>query len=105
MGSSTGAREKMVERAAYAKRYAAADKWRNDRLFVNGHVLPTSTLAARPSIRLVFMRPPRWWPGRSRFGRGGLQRVWSGAAWSLASVDSVDSYSRDDLVLTLRALL
>ncbi len=99
-----GARENGV-RAAYAKMYTAANEWRNDALFVNGHVIPSSTLAARPSIRLVFVRlPDGGFDGRG-FRRGGLQQLWSGAASSLASVDSTSFYSREDLVLTLRALL
>lgn len=93
------------ERAAYAKMYGAADKWTNDALIVNGHVIRGSTLAARPSIRLVFMRLPDGNFDGYGFGRGGLQQLWSGAASSVASVDSANFYSRDDLILTLRALL
>jgi LmbE family N-acetylglucosaminyl deacetylase len=48
--------------------------------------------------------PDGGYDGRG-FGRGGLQRLWSGATFSLATVDSENSYSRDDLVFTLRALL
>ena len=93
------------ERAAYAKMHAAANEWENEALFVNGYVISSSTLAARPSIRLVFMRlPDGGYDGRG-FGRWGLQRLWTGAVSSLASVDSENSYSRDDLVSTLRALL
>ena len=93
------------ERAAYAKMYAAENEWRNDPLLVNGHVIPSTTLAARPSIRLVFFRlPDGGFDGRG-FGRRGLQQLWNGAASGLASVDSVNFYSRDDLVMTLRSLL
>ena len=93
------------ERAAYAKMYGAANEWRNDPLLVNGHVLRSSTLAARASIRLVFLRLPDGNIDGRGFGRGGLQQLWSGTASSLASVDSANFYSRDDLMLTLRALL
>ena len=99
-----GARED-GERAAYAEMYAATNEWNNDALFVNGHVISSSTLAARPGIRLVFMRLPDGGVDGRGFGRAGLQRLWSGTASSLASVDSANTYSRDDLVLTLRALL
>ena len=92
-------------RAAYAKMYGAASEWRNEALSVNGHVVRSSTLAARPSIRLVFMRLPDGNFDGQGFGRGALHRLWERPAPSLASVDSADSYSRDDLVLTLRALL
>jgi LmbE family N-acetylglucosaminyl deacetylase len=85
--------------------YAAANEWRNDALFVNGHVISSSTLVARPSIRLVFIRLPDGRLDGRGFGRGGLQQLWSGATPSLASVDSANSYSRNDLVRTLRALL
>lgn len=93
------------ERAAYAKMYGAANEWRNEALLVNGHVVRSSTLAARPSIRLVFMRLPDGNFDGQGFGRGALHRLWEGPAPGLASVDSANSYSRDDLVLTLRALL
>ena len=93
------------ERAAYAQMQGAADAWTNDPLSVNGHTIASSTLVARPTIRLVFLRLPDGNIDGRGFGRGGLQRLWSGAASSLTSVDSGDSYSRDELVLTLRALL
>ncbi len=100
------AREKGA-RAAYAKMYAAENHWRHDALYVNDHVIASSTLVARPSIRLVFLRlPDGGLNGRGfGFGHGGLQQLWSGAASGVTSVDSVNSYFRDDLVLTLRELL
>lgn len=98
------ARENGVK-AAYAKMYAAGNEWKDDALFVNGYVISSSTLAARSSIRLVFMRLPDGDHDGRGFGRGGLQGLWSGATFSLTSVDSRNLYSRNELVSTLRSLL
>ena len=92
-------------RAAYAKMHAAANEWRHDALSVNGHAIPSSTLAARPSIRLVFLRLPDGGVGGQGFGSDGLERLWRGTASSLTSVDSANSYSKGELVSTLRALV
>lgn len=93
------------EMAAYATMYQSANRWRNDPLVVGDRVVASSTLVARPRVRLVFLRLPDGAVDGRGFGRGALQQLWSGAASSLTSVDSANSYSRDELLLTLRALL
>ena len=95
-------------KAAYAAMALTPGGWTAADAGLRGHPAPLLTLAAKPTVSLVFLRLP---DGQSRgegFARTGfvsMKKLWQDEIPSLTTVDGTSSYSKDDLVATLAALI
>lgn len=85
--------------AAYGK-MAEDNNWFADPVSINARQLSTVVLSKDQRIRLVFMRLPDGFPDGSRV-EGSLQQLWEGTITDLQPLDSLASYTRDDLINTL----
>ncbi len=92
------------EKAAYAKMAGVQNHWRFATLSVSGRQIALATLADAPRISLVFMRLPDNADGAE--GTAILAQLWDTSAdVIIQSVDGSSSYTKQDLIQTLAALM
>ncbi len=109
-----GTREEGVK-AAYAQLAGVANKWSTTTTTVNGHLIATATLEARPTLSLIFMRlPDGGYPrglGNPLYNNQSLMQLWNGgnnatpAETSITSVDNANTYTYQGLITTLTGLM
>jgi LmbE family N-acetylglucosaminyl deacetylase len=103
-----GDREAGME-AAYAQMAGAANSWTASTLTVGSHQIVLETLTAQPNIMLVFMRlPDGGYPdgnGTALYGYQSLMQLWQGTESTITAVDDSTSYSLQDLINTLAAMM
>ncbi|MDD7966787.1 DUF7402 domain-containing protein [Actinomycetospora lemnae] len=95
-------------RAAYAAMAGVDNAWSNGTTTVSGRSVATSSLAARSGLELVFLRLPDGGldgAGGSRYGFQSLQKLYTGAISSIRAVNGSATYTQDQLVATLAALM
>lgn len=95
-------------RAAYAQMAGVDDIWTDAVLDVAGHPLRLSTLSAHPRVSLLFLRLPDGNLNDGGFpatGHVSVHRLWTGATTCVQCVDGSSSYTRDDLIDTLAAVM
>lgn len=95
-------------RAAYAHMCGVADQWSGTDAGLPGRDVTIEGLDERPDVQLVFLRLPDGNLDGSGFpstGRVSLQRLWAGTAPTCTSVDGGESYTAEELVGVLAALM
>ncbi len=103
-----GQRELGAE-ASYAQMAGVADDWTASTITANGHPILLETLTDEPTVSIVFMRlPDGGWPngtGTSMYGFESLMLLWEGSITTITADDDSTSYTQQDLVNTLAALM
>ncbi len=100
-------RELAVE-SAYAYMYDLPNIWHESKVTINGHHLRLSTLDQQPSVGMIFMALPDGHPLGKGFGRyknESLSNLRKGTLLKIHSVDGASSYTKQDLVETLRSIM
>ena len=96
-------------KAGYAAMLGVPSTWNDGTETLAGHQLHVSTLASDPAISLVFLRLPE---GQGSAGDGGplygyqsIKKLWQGTLSQVTTVDGGATYSKQDLIDTLGALM
>ncbi|MET0828157.1 MAG: PIG-L family deacetylase [Microbacterium sp.] len=95
-------------RAAYANMLDVADDWTTEDAGVPGHPIELSTLVDAPHVSLVFLRLPDGSIDGEGFERNdweSLQKLYADSITEIFAVDGSSSYTFDDLVETMLALM
>jgi len=95
-------------RAAYAHMAGVRDAWSSTDAGVPGRDITVDSLEDAPGVQLVFLRLPDGnidGTGFAATGNVSLRRLWLGTTPSLTTVDDGETYTADELVSTLAALL
>ncbi|MCR8548089.1 PIG-L family deacetylase [Salipiger sp. P9] len=104
-----GAREQ-GEKDAYAH-MAGSNDWVDETVSVSAggqeYEIASSYLASQPEIRLYFMRLPDGFSGTGSdtYGLESLEKLWDGSIETMTAVDDSATYSRDELLNVLTALM
>ena len=103
-----GDREAGME-AAYAQMAGVANNWTASTLTVGSYQIVLDTLTSQPSISLVFMRlPDGGYPnglGTAMYDYQSLMQLWNGTESTITAVDGSATYSLQDLIDTLAAMV
>jgi len=95
--------------AAYAQMAGVANSWTPSTLTFGSHPIVLDTLTAQPNITLVFMRlPDGGYPdgtGTAMYHYQSLMQLWQGTESTITAVDGSTSYSLQDLINTLAAVM
>jgi LmbE family N-acetylglucosaminyl deacetylase len=94
--------------AAYAQIAGASNQWTGSTIVANGHSLHIETLTDQPGISIVYMRLPDGGDsgeGTELYDFQSLEKLWEGTDSSIAAVDDSNTYSRQNLINTLAALM
>ena len=95
-------------KAAYAEMAGVSDAWTQADAGITDHPMPVLTLTGQPTVSLVFMRLPDGNGNGSGFtstGNESLQKLWQGDISQIDAVDGSSSYSKQQLIDTLAALM
>ncbi|MBW4077352.1 MAG: hypothetical protein HIU84_02320 [Acidobacteria bacterium] len=102
------AREEGI-RAAYALMAGVVNHWSSSSLRVGDHRVSLFSLTSKPQVLVIFLRLPDGnfenGKGHPRYGAQSLLKLWRGSRKVIATVDGHDTYSRNELVDTLTAIL
>lgn len=95
--------------AAYAHIAEVANHWSTWTLEIEDHIIAVSSLVDRPNVIVAFLRLP---DGGFPAGRGSrayqfhsLMKLWRSRQAAISTVDGTSSYSREDVIRTLVALM
>jgi hypothetical protein len=94
--------------AAYPRLLGVSDSWIEADLDVLGKPVKVRTLVARPTVSVAFLRLPNGSPsgaGNPSQGFASIEKLWIGMIPSMTTVDDAGTYSRQDLVDVLAALM
>ncbi|MEZ0490660.1 PIG-L family deacetylase [Kineococcus sp. TBRC 1896] len=94
--------------AAYAQMAGVADRWTTTTRAFAGRTAEVATLDAAPRVSLVFLQLPDGnlqGQGFATYGYQSLQKLWQGDLPALQTIDGTQSYSLDDLVATIGAVV
>ncbi|PWY69763.1 hypothetical protein BO70DRAFT_145771 [Aspergillus heteromorphus CBS 117.55] len=109
LGSDYWSSRQMGSQAAYSRMSVASNNWIESDGGIEGKEISVYTLADDEDISLVFMRLPDGNLDGSGFAstdNESLQKLWEGSIDQITTVDgSGTTYSRDDLLQTLTALI
>ena len=95
-------------KAAYAEMAGVSDAWTQADAGIADHPMPVLTLSGQPTVSLVFMRLPDGGGDGSGFtstGNESLQKLWQGDISQIDAVDGSSSYTKQQLIDTLAALM
>ena len=95
-------------KAAYAEMAGVSDAWTSADAGIADHPMPVLTLTNDPTVSLVFMRLPDGGGDGSGFtstGNESLQKLWQGDISQIDAVDGSSSYTKQQLIDTLAALM
>ena len=95
--------------AAYARMAGVADSWTTTTDDgVPGRSVRTEVLVGRPRVSISFIRLPDGFPsgqGSSAYGGASLAKLWNGSISSIRSVDTAESYTRNELISALTSMM
>ena len=94
--------------AAYPRLLGVADSWIEADLDIRRKPVKVRTLAARPTVSVAFLRLPNGSPsgaGNPSQGFVSIEKLWIGLIPAMTTVDDAGTYSRQDLVDVLSALM
>jgi LmbE family N-acetylglucosaminyl deacetylase len=101
-----GGQREAGSRAANALMAGVANSWTTTDAGISGHPMPLLTLAAKPTVSLVFMHLPQSPYGGADSDRDpNLRNLWSGTIASLPAYDGSSSYTKAQLVSALTSLM
>jgi len=95
-------------KAASAQMAAVGNAWTQSDAGVTNHPIPLYTLTDAPAVSLLFLRLPDGNVDGSGFPNNNyesLQKIWQGTITEIHTVDGSSSYTKQDLVDTLAALM
>ena len=101
-----GAQREAGSQAAYALMAGVANSWTTTDAGISGHPTPLLTLAAKPTVSVVYMHLPQ-----SLFVDPGgptdplLMNLWNGTIASLRTYDGSSTYTKAQLVSALTSLM
>lgn len=103
-GSAYAAQREAGARSAYAYMAGVANQWTATTFTSNNHTLAMYVLQGNPNVSLVFFRLHEWADHYS--GHVTLPALWDGTATGpITTLDGSDSYTRSDLITTLKDAL
>lgn len=100
-------REIAVE-AAYAYMYGVPNVWHEDTTVIANHKVRVSMLEGQPSIGMIFMTLPDGHPSGKGFGlykNESMRNLRNGTLLNIHTVDGAATYTKQELVTTLLAIM
>jgi hypothetical protein len=108
MGASYWGGREDGSKAAYAQMSGFTNAWTKSDAGVPNHPISVFKLNGDPSISLVFLHLPDGGgdgSGLSGNNNESLKKLWEGTIQAMHTVDGSSSYSKQDLIVTLTALM